>query len=1002
LSWDIIRAIAVAAPLFLLLAGSLLASDGGSLEPGGSRTFPVDLAAGHTWLVSVEQQGIDVTVEIAGPAGARLAAVDAPFDRQGVEMLVVTPTAGGSHDVTVKAREAGAPAGRFSIRIEELTDPRRIEAASAMSRAGERYLEGTAEARRQALAEYSAAAGFWEALGETGEQARALYAAAVLARLTGDTDRALAAAQRVLPLWQKQGDRLWEAAARNEIGLDLWLLGRMDEARAAFEAALAIQRETGDRYGEAVSLSNLCASDLPRGRLKEAVSCYDEALPRLREVKAAALLGAALTSSARALDILGEPAPALLRYQEALALLRTVGDRTGEARALNNIAVLHREMGDFQDALASYSQALETVTALQDRRWQARVLHNLGAIYQGLGEPREALPRYEQALALWRATGDREGEASTLTNLGRVTSLLGDPRRALSLHQEALALQQAAGDRRGEGITRAQIGRAQAALDDPAAALTSYEAALAALRAVGDVPYEADTLRARGETQAGLGQVDRALASFDQALALARGARIPVIEAGTLCSLARVERGLGRIEAATGHAAAAVEVVEALRTRIADPDLRSSFAATLHEAYELLIDLLLRMHRDRAALEAGERARARTLLELLAEAGIGDPIRPIPANASEIQSLLDPDTLLLSYSLGEAGSHLFAVTPDSLDVFDLPPRAVIEEAARRVHERLSTYDVADRAAETAEAAELSRLLLGPVAGRLGAKRLVIVADGALHYLPFGALPAPAGPDAPPVSLLALLLDNHEVVSLPSASALALLRRELAGRPAAPRQVAIVADPLFDPKDPAFPRLPASRQEAEAIANIANIANIAGLAAPDQVRLDLGADASLDEVRDRLEGFRTIHFATHGVIDAEHPALSGLALSTVDAQGRPREGFLRLRDVYALRLDAGLVVLSGCRTALGREVRGEGLTGLTQGFFHAGAARLVASLWKVDDRATAELMTRFYRAMWIDGLTPAAALRSAQLSLRQERRWRDPYYWAGFVLQGDWR
>lgn len=982
----------MAASLFLLLAGSLLASDGGSLEPDGSRTFPVDLAAGRTWQVSVEQQGIDVTVEMTGPDGARLIGVDAPFDRQGVETLVVTPTAGGSHDVTVEAREAGAPAGRFSIRIEELTDPHRIEAASAMSRAGERYLEGTAEARRQALAEYAAAVGLWESLGETGEEARALYAAAVLARLTGDTDRALAAGQRVLPLWQQQGDRLWEAATRNEIGLDLWLLGRMDEARAAFAAALAIQRQTGDRYGEAVSLSNLCASDLPQGRLKEAVSCYGEALPRLREVKAAALLGAALTSSARALDILGEPEPALLRYQEALALLRTVGDRTGEARALNNIAVLHREMGDFQDALASYSQALETVTAFQDRRWQARVLHNLGAIYQGLGEPREALPRYEQALALWRATGDREGEASTLTNLGRVTRVLGDPRRALALHQEALALQQAAGDRRGAGLTRAQIGRAQAALNDPAAALISYEAALAALRAVGDVPYEADTLRARGETQAGLGQMDRALASFEQALALARGARIPVIEAGTLCSLARVERDLGRIETARGHATAAVEVVEALRTRIADPDLRSSFAATLHEAYELLIDLLLRLHLDRAALEAGERARARTLLELLAESGIqdGSIARPVPATADEIQRLLDPDTLLLSYSLGEAGSHLFAVAPDSLDVFDLPPRGVIEEAARRVHERLSTYDVADRAAETAAAAELSRLLLGPIAGRLGAKRLVIVADGALHYLPLGALPAPAGPDAPPVPLL----ENHEVVSLPSASALALLRRELAGRPSAPRQVAIVADPLFDPKDLTFPRLPASRQEAEAIA---------GLVTPDQVRLDVGADASLDEVRDdRLAGFRTIHFATHGVIDAEHPALSGLALSTIDTQGRPREGFLRLRDIYALRLDAGLVVLSGCRTALGREVRGEGLTGLTQGFFHAGAARLVASLWKVDDRATAELMIRFYRAMWTDGLTPAAALRSAQLSLRQERRWRDPYYWAGFVLQGDWR
>ena len=965
----------------------LLASAGNPLEAGGSRTFPVDLPAGKTWLVSVEQQGIDVTV------GAGGLSVDAPFDRQGVETLVMTPAAGGLHTITVTAREAGAPDGRFSIRVEELADPRRIQAASAMSRLGERYLEGTAEARRQALAEASAAAGLWQALGEKQEEARALYAAAVLARLVGDTAKALEIGEQVLPLWQALPDRLWEAAIRNEIGLDLWLSGRMDEARASFEAALAIQREIGDRYGEAVSLSNLCASDLPRGRLKEAIACYDEALPRLREVKAATLLGSALTSSARALDILGEPEPALLRYQEALALGRSVGDRTGEARALNNIAVLYRKLGNFQDALESYGQALETVTALQDRRWQARVLHNLGTIYQGLGEPQQALPRYEQALALWRATGDKEGEASTLTNLGRVHSLLGDPRRALPFHEQALALQTAAGDRRGMGITRAQIGRAQAALGETDAALASFDAALGDLRAVGDALYEAETLRSLGETQGGAGEVDAALASFRQALSLARDSRIPVSEAGTLCALARLERDLKRTAEARDHAAAAVEIVEALRTRIDDPDLRSSFAATLHEAYELLIDLLVRLHRaapaaglDRAALETGERARARTLLELLAEAGVEEH-GAAPIGSAEIQGLLDPDTLLLSYSLGDAASHLFVVTPASLDIFDLPPREAIEEAARQVHGLLSAYDPAERATDAAEAAELSRLLLGPVADRLGAKRLVIVADGALHYLPFGALPVPAGDT--PVSLL----QDHEVVSLPSASALALLRREQAGRPAAPRLAAIVADPLFAPAD-SFARLPASRQEAE---------GIAALVPPDQTRLAIGAEASLDGVRgDRLTGFRTVHFATHGVIDAEHPAQSGLALSTVDGQGRPRVGFLHLRDIYEMRLDAGLVVLSGCRTALGREVRGEGLSGLTQGFFHAGAARLVASLWKVEDRATAELMTRFYRAMWVEGLAPAAALRSAQLSLRQERRWRDPYFWAGFVLQGDWR
>ncbi|RPH53576.1 CHAT domain-containing protein, partial [bacterium] len=219
------------------------------------------------------------------------------------------------------------------------------------------------------------------------------------------------------------------------------------------------------------------------------------------------------------------------------------------------------------------------------------------------------------------------------------------------------------------------------------------------------------------------------------------------------------------------------------------------------------------------------------------------------------------------------------------------------------------------------------------------------------------------------------------------------RRLLARRPPAPKRLAILADPVFGPGS-AFERLPGSRQEAEAIA---------ALVPAGESLVALGADASRSLVLgDRLSAFRVLHFATHGVFDAERPALSGLALSSIDAAGKPEDGFLHLHDVYNLRLDADLVVLSGCRTALGREVRGEGLIGLTRGFLYAGASRVVASLWRVEDQATAALMTRFYRALWEEGLPPAAALRAAQLGMREQRRWRDPYYWAGFVLQGDWQ
>jgi CHAT domain-containing protein len=152
----------------------------------------------------------------------------------------------------------------------------------------------------------------------------------------------------------------------------------------------------------------------------------------------------------------------------------------------------------------------------------------------------------------------------------------------------------------------------------------------------------------------------------------------------------------------------------------------------------------------------------------------------------------------------------------------------------------------------------------------------------------------------------------------------------------------------------------------------------------------------------LAGYRIVHFATHGVFDNENPGLSGVALSMFDAGGRPQDGFLRLHDIYGLRLPVDLVVLSACDTALGKPLRGEGLVGVVRGFMHAGAARVVASLWKVDDDATGELMGRFYGEMLQNGRAPAAALRQAQIAMWQQDTWRAPYYWAAFVLQGEWR
>jgi len=407
----------------------------------------------------------------------------------------------------------------------------------------------------------------------------------------------------------------------------------------------------------------------------------------------------------------------------------------------------------------------------------------------------------------------------------------------------------------------------------------------------------------------------------------------------------------------------------------------------------------------------------------------------------------------------------------------LPKRAEIEALERQSYELLAAGEtgaqlrarLAGAAAQNPEwATALSRILLSPVAAQLGKKRLVIVADGALQYLPFAALPAPetgrrgdgetgrhgdtamrvqsdrgmdrmdksrpVSPSPRPPVAYAPLIVNHEIVSLPSASSLSVLRRELALRVQPPKTVAVIADPVFevnderikkDAGDVAPPnnnsgarsvgerevfrsaievgatdeqqrlqRLSFSRNEAEEIATLAGTG--ASLKA-----LDFEASRTT-ALGSNLSQYRIIHFATHGLLNSQHPELSGVVLSLVDEHGRPQDGFLRLHDIYNLRLASDLVVLSACKTGLGKEIRGEGLVGLTRGFLYAGAPRVVASLWKVDDRATAELMKLFYQGMLRGGLRPAAALREAQITMWRQKRWAAPYYWAGFGLQGEWK
>jgi CHAT domain-containing protein len=391
---------------------------------------------------------------------------------------------------------------------------------------------------------------------------------------------------------------------------------------------------------------------------------------------------------------------------------------------------------------------------------------------------------------------------------------------------------------------------------------------------------------------------------------------------------------------------------------------------------------------------------------------------PRPLSLTEIQALLDPGTLLLEYALGAEHSSVWAVTPSGLHTYELPPRVVIEAAARDFRRTLP--DIANPRSFEDASAKLGAMLLDPVAAELGTKRLVVVSDAALQAaVPFAAL---ASLDAPLGRPHPLVVD-HEIVQETSASVVAALRLGIAGPTPAPGLVAVLADPVVSAGDgrltapgkaptavapnlmPEAVRAVTPNGVLERLPNTRVEANdILKLVPPSRSFAKFGFDATKQAAEDPgLARYRIVLFATHGLLDPREPALSGLVFSLFAPDGTPRDGYLRLNDVFNLTLPVDLVVLSACESGQGKVVGGEGLVGITRGFLYAGAERLVVSLWEVNDRAAARLMAKFYRAVLAsDHVRPAAALRRAQIAMIREGKWRHPWYWAPFIIQGEWR
>ena len=877
-------------------------------------------------------------------------------------------------------------------------------------------------------------------------------------------------------------DRLGKAHTLNNIGIAYGWMGDSQKSIDSFLQVLAVLRELGNRRREATLLNNLCTMHTNISEYKKAIEFCNQSLRIKRELKDESGVGTAVNTLGNVYSNLGEYQKALDSYLQSLAIHKKLGERDGEGAALNNIGWVYATLGDYDKANDYYNQSINVIRASGDKYALSTAIANLGVNYLQQKDFRKALEFNLQALQLARETNNAEQEAISLSNIGSSHSNLGDKQKGLEFYTKSLELHRKVGNQRQlAGILR-NIGNEETQLGENQKGLDHLNEALSVSRSIADRNGEGAALNWLARFERKRGNLKEALKFIEQALTTVESLRINIRAAHLRASyFATVRRyyelnigilmDLHKQEPSGGFDAAALQVSEKSRARSL-LELLKEARAEIHRGVDPLLmeregklrfmiadkaarqtRLLMGKHTDEQRL-AGEKELEQLTNEyeqLQAQIRTTSPryaalTLPIPLDLKQIQKqVLDDDTLLLEYSLGEERSFVWAVTNSSLKTVELPKRAEIEPIAQRLYDALVARNqiVADESAiqrtrrlEKADAdyldaaAQLSRLILAPIGGELKNKRLLVVSEGALQYVPFAVLPSPS--DTPENSATARnvatapLILNHEIVNLPSASVLDLIRREAMDRKPPDKTLVVFADPVFSENDERI----ASRQrnappvtaETSQFDEVKRSATESGL--NDLVRLRfsrLEADEitklTVDKMKlkavdfeanrtlatgDSLGQYQIVHFATHGLINNRYPELSGVILSLVDAQGRAQNGFLRLYDIYNLKLNADLVVLSACQTALGREIRGEGIVGLTRGFMYAGSPRVVASLWQTDDRATAQLMQRFYNLMLGEKLRPAAALRAAQISMLREKRWQSPRYWAAFTLQGEWK
>jgi CHAT domain-containing protein/predicted negative regulator of RcsB-dependent stress response len=831
---------------------------------------------------------------------------------------------------------------------------------------------------------------------------------------------ALATADQAFALWQSLDNKLGMARSHAAKAHYYLAQNNLTEATKSNEESLRLWRELNVNEEEAEVLILLGFIEYRKGAWQGVLTYLAQAQAMLDETAEPYKMGQINAGIGEAFLELDLPESGLAKLLEA----QNYFHKAQNQRAVNvvnwDIGTAYYLMGNQAEGIATLQRTLLDAEAIKDISLEAMCHDFLGRTFLQTNDIGNALKHFETALELYTRVSKQMEAARTRSLIGEVFVKQGRIKEARTFHLTALNSFRAFADHVNESATLYALGRLELSQNNLNAAEEHLRQSIAVTEDIRRVSSSSDLTAAFSAT------VHDRYEAYIECLMRQHHLRPDMGLAKRAFELSE-----------QGRARSLSELLRATHTNLVpgvDPRLaeqEKSLRQELRVKEDSKVALLAHPYK-KAALEAidielnGLRRQYDLLLGNIRREhpSYGQISRPIGWTLREIQEhvVMDDDTLLLEYSLGQQHSFVWAVTRDRLTTYELPGREAIIKDAVEVQRWLVTKPES-RTQQESPIASFSQIVLGPLRSDLTKRRMIIIADGPLNYIPFQALIVP-GKSEP-------LVVNYEVINAPSASIVGEIRQEAKQR--SPRRtLAAFGDPVFASSY--------AQTKAEANGEPLNAMQVAASSAWQTALRDIelngdrfepsvitrlfyakrelanlreaaGSDSlvasEFDATREKLlttdlTSYSILHFATHGFLDPKRPEKSGLVLSTVDRDGKELNGFVGLQDIYQLRAPVDLVVLSACQTGLGKDVRGEGLLGLTRGFMYAGASSVVASLWKVDDEATAALMKQFYENLLHKGMTPSAALREAQNTIRQRPEWSAPYYWAAFTLQGEYR